>query len=222
MNKKVRIDFISDAVCPWCAIGYTKLNQAISELNLQEDVDIQWQPFFLNPDMPKEGENIYDYGTRKYGRTKQEGDLNRANITRLGEEAGFPFNFTNETRVVNTRDAHTLLDHLQGTAKQTEFKARLFEAYFTEQKDISSRVVLEQELQALGIVIPDIAMVLDNRATQEKIAKKASHWGTLGVSAVPTMIFNNDMMINGSRSVESYKQILLSSLDQDQVVGANY
>jgi len=181
MNKKVRIDFISDAVCPWCAIGYTKLNQAISELNLQEDVDIQWQPFFLNPDMPKEGENIYDYGTRKYGRTKQEGDLNRANITRLGEEAGFSFNFTNETRVVNTRDAHTLLDHLQGTAKQTEFKARLFEAYFTEQKDIS-----------------------------------------MGVSAVPTMIFNNDMMINGSRSVESYKQILLSSLDQDQVVGANY
>jgi len=72
--------------------------------------------------MPLEGENIYDYGTRKYGRTKQQGDQNRANITQLGKEAGFTFNFTNESRVVNTRDAHTLLDHLRGMNKQGYLK----------------------------------------------------------------------------------------------------
>jgi len=222
MTNKIKIDFVSDAVCPWCAIGYTRLNQAISELNLHDEVEIEWQPFFLNPDMPLEGENIYDYGTRKYGRTKEEGDLNRAHITQLGKEAGFTFNFTDETRVVNTRDAHTLLDYLHGTAKQTEFKARLFEAYFTEQKDISSRKVLEQELNALGIVIPNLSMVLADQGIQERIARKASHWNTIGISSVPTMIFNNITVINGSQSVDSYKQILNNSVDQHQTANAGY
>jgi len=221
MNKKVKIDFVSDAVCPWCAIGYTRLNQAISELKLQDEIEIEWQPFFLNPDMPLEGENIYDYGTRKYGRTKKEGDLNRANITQLGKEAGFTFNFTDETRVVNTRDAHTLLDYLHGTVKQTEFKARLFEAYFTEKKDISNRKVLKQELNDLGIVIPNLSMVLDDQVAQERIANKATNWITLGISTVPTMIINNEIVINGSRSVESYKQILHNSLDQHHIASAS-
>ncbi len=222
MIEKVKINFISDAVCPWCAIGYTRLQQAITELGLQDDIEIEWQPFFLNPDMPSEGENIYDYGTRKYGRTKQEGDLNRANITQLGNEAGFTFNFTDETRVVNTRDAHTLLDYLHGSAKQTEFKARLFTAYFTEQKDISSRTVLAEELNSLGIVIPNLSEVLDNQAAQERISNKASHWTAIGISAVPTLIFNDDLVVNGSRSVESYKQILQNTIDQSQVAKAGY
>jgi len=208
MTKKVKIEFISDAVCPWCAIGYTRLRQAISELELQDKVDIAWQPFFLNPGMPLEGENIYDYGTRKYGRTKQQGDQNRANITQLGKEAGFTFNFTNESRVVNTRDAHTLLDHLRGMNKQTEFKARLFEAFFTEQKDISNRTVLEQEIKNIGVTIHNLSEVLDNKATQERIANKVSHWATLGISSVPTMILNDEVLVSGSRSVEAYKQIL--------------
>jgi len=208
MTKKVKIDFVSDVVCPWCAIGYTRLKQAISELDLQDEIDIEWQPFFLNPNMPLNGENIYDYGTRKYGRTKHEGDLNRANITQLGKEAGFTFNFTDESRVVNSRDAHALLDYLKGSNKQTEFKARLFEVYFTEQKDISDRKLLEQELKDIGVMISNLSKVLDNQATQERIASKASHWVTLGISSVPAMIFNNEILVNGSRSVEAYKQIL--------------
>jgi len=208
MTKKIKVDFVSDAVCPWCAIGYARLKQAISELDLQDEVEIEWQPFFLNPDMPLEGENIYDYGTRKYGRTKKEGDLNRVNITELGRAVGFTFSFSDESRVVNTRDAHTLLDYLKGLNKQTEFKVRLFEEFFTEQKDISDRKVLEQALKDIGVIIPNLLQVLDDQATQERIATKASHWINLGISTVPTMIFNNETVVNGSRSVETYKQLL--------------
>jgi len=208
MTKKVKIEFISDAVCPWCAIGYTRLKQAISELDLHNEIDIEWQPFFLNPDMPIQGENIYDYGTRKYGRTKHEGDQNRAHITQLGKEAGFTFNFTDESRVVNTRDAHTVLDYLSGSNKQTEFKARLFEAFFTDQKDISNRKVLEQELKNIDVTIPHLSSVLNDQETQKRIANKASHWTTLGISSVPTMIFNDEIVIGGSRPVETYKQML--------------
>ncbi|BED91221.1 MULTISPECIES: DsbA family oxidoreductase [unclassified Pseudoalteromonas] len=208
MNKQIKIDFVSDAVCPWCAIGYTRLKQAIAELNLQEEVHIEWQPFFLNPEMPLEGENIYDYGTRKYGRTKQEGDFNRANITQLGNEAGFTFNFTDNSRVVNTRDAHTLLDFLKGTKEQTELKEKLFNAFFTEQKDISDRKVLEHLLRDTGVKVPNISKILDDQDTQNRIANKVSHWHSLGITVVPTMIFNNELVVNGSRTIEAYKQIL--------------
>jgi len=217
VNKKIEIDFVSDAVCPWCAIGFTRLKQAAIELDLQDEIGIEWQPFFLNPGMPLEGENIYDYGTRKYGRTKEEGDKNRANIIQLGKEAGFTFNFTDESRVVNTRDAHTLLDFLKGSVEQTAFKTKLFEAFFTEQKDISNRNVLEQELNKIGVVIPNLSKVLDNQETQNRIANKASHWINLGISVVPTMIINNDIIVSGSRSVESYKQILADLIAPDQL-----
>lgn len=214
MTKKIKIDFVSDAVCPWCAIGYTRLKQAISELDLQDKVTIAWQPFFLNPDIAPEGENIYDYGTRKYGRTKQEGDANRANITKLGQEAGFTFNFTDESRVVNTRDAHTLLDYVKGTDKQTELKEQLFNTFFTDQKDISDRNVLAQLAQKVGISITDLSDVLDNPKTQHRIAEKVSSWHTLGISVVPTLIFNNEVLVNGSRNVKAYKQILTELVSQ--------
>ncbi|MEZ9717278.1 DsbA family oxidoreductase [Vibrio cyclitrophicus] len=208
MTNKLKIDFISDAVCPWCAVGYKRLELAISELNLQEKVEIEWQPFFLNPDMPAEGENINDYGTRKYGRTKEEGDRNKANITALGKESGFTFNFSDDSRVVNTTDAHTLLDYVKGTQKQTELKVRLFEAFFTEQKDISDRRVLAQALESVGIEVPRLNELLDNQKIQNRIAAEAAHWHNLGITSVPTMIFNNQIAVNGSRSTESYKQIL--------------
>lgn len=214
MTKKIKIDFVSDAVCPWCAIGYTRLKQAISELDLQDKVTIAWQPFFLNPDIAPEGENIYDYGTRKYGRTKQDGDLNRTNITKLGQEAGFTFNFTDKSRVVNTRDAHTLLDYVKGTDKQTKLKEGLFNTFFTEQKDISDRNVLAQLTQKVGLSVTNLSEVLDNPKTQHRISEKVSNWHTLGIPVVPTLIFNNDIVINGSRTVETYKQMLTEFVSQ--------
>jgi len=214
MTKKIKIDFVSDAVCPWCAIGYTRLKQAISELDLQDKVTIAWQPFFLNPDIAPEGENIYDYGARKYGRTKLEGDLNRTNITKLGQEAGFTFNFTENSRVVNTRDAHTLLDYAKDSGKQTELKEQLFNTFFTEQKDISDRNVLTQLTQKVGMPMTNLSEVLDNPKTQHRISEKASNWHRLGISVVPTLIFNNKILVNGSRTVEAYKQMLTEFVSQ--------
>lgn len=210
MVKNIQIDFISDAVCPWCAIGYTRLKQAITQLKLEDKVSINWQPFFLNPEMPSVGENIYDYGTRKYGRSKQEGDLNRVNITELGKQAGFKFNFTDESRVVNTKDAHTLLEYAANTGKQTQLKEALFNAFFTQQQDISKRDVLNKIAQNIGLEISDIEDVLDNSKTQNHVAEKVLNWHKVGITSVPTLIFNDRTVLSGSRPVEAYKQILSS------------
>jgi len=108
-------------------------------------------------------------------------------------------------------------DYLSGSNKQTEFKARLFEAFFTEQKDISNRMLLEKELTNIGVTIPNLSSVLDNKTTQIRIANKASHWITLGISSVPTLIFNSGTVVSGSRSVETYKQMLTELISSYQL-----
>lgn len=208
MKTKVRIDFISDVVCPWCAIGYKRLERAISELDLQDRVEIVWHPFFLNPDMADEGENINDYGARKYGRSREESDSNLAYIASQGDSIGFAFSFTDDSRVVNTRNAHALLDYAKESGKQTELKARLFEAFFSEQKDISDRSVLKRELQTLGINASRMNDILNDSETHKRISEEATHWTSRGIFSVPTMIFDGETAINGSQSVETYKQIL--------------
>ena len=212
--ERIKIDFVSDVVCPWCAIGYKRLERAIAETGLQDKVDIVWHPFFLNPDMPEEGENNEHYGARKYQRTAEESRLNRQRITELAREAGFDFNLDENTRVFNTRNAHTLLEYAKNTGKQTELKARLFEAFFTEQKNISDKAVLEKELQAIGLDTQNLEDVFNDPQIQKHIDAEVAQWQKLGISSVPTMIVNEKTAVNGSQSVEGYKQMLTDTLEQ--------
>ncbi len=213
MNK-IKIDFVSDVVCPWCAIGYKRLERAIAETGLQDQVDIEWHPFFLNPDMSDEGENNNDYGARKYQRTAEQSQQNRERITELAKEAGFNFNLDDNSRVFNTRNAHTLLEYAKKSGKQTKLKTRLFEAFFTEQKDISDKTVLEHEMQAVGLNTDNLEDVFNDQEIQEHIDAEVAQWQKLGISSVPTMIFNKKLAVNGSQTVEGYKQILTEALEQ--------
>ena len=126
MNSKIKLDIISDVVCPWCVVGYKHLEAAIKELNLQDKVEIEWQPFELNPDMPVEGEDVREHVARKYGSSREDSDRARANIKKLGAEYGFDFNYFEGIKIVNTFDAHILLDYAYQIGKQTELKSRLF------------------------------------------------------------------------------------------------
>ncbi len=213
MNK-IKIDFVSDVVCPWCAIGYKRLERAIAETGLQNKVDIEWHPFFLNPDMPDEGENNNHYGARKYQRTPEQSQQNRERITELAKEAGFDFNLDDNTRIFNTRNAHTLLEYAKNSGKQTKLKTRLFEAFFTEQKNISDKAVLEHEMQAVGLNTDNLADVFNDQEIQKHIDAEVAQWQKLGISSVPTMIFNEKLAVNGSQTVEGYKQILTEALEQ--------
>ena len=142
MSKKIQLDIISDVVCPWCVIGYKNLQIAIDELDISDKVELQWQPFELNPSMPAEGQNLREHIIEKYGSSLEESQQARLTISDRGLQVGFEFNFFDEMKIVNTRDAHVLLDYAFQCGKQTEFKMRLFGATFTEQKDVSVRDVL--------------------------------------------------------------------------------
>ncbi|GGQ29184.1 DsbA family oxidoreductase [Shewanella litoralis] len=214
MTTKIKLDIISDVVCPWCIVGFKHLETAINELGLQDQVDIEWQPFELNPTMPPEGENLREHSARKYGTTPEGSIRARANITQQGAEHGFVFDYFEQMKMVNTLDVHVLLEYAKQVGKQTELKMRLFSAFFTEHKDISERSILAQELSSVGIDAKEALSLLDNSAVAEQVRAKEAHWQQLGISGVPTVIFNQSSALTGAHPVEAYKQVLTDLMAQ--------
>ena len=181
---------------------------AIEELGLQDIVEIEWQPFELNPDMPSEGENLRDHIMRKYGSTEQDSAQARITIAEKGAAYGFDFAFTDDMKMVNTLDAHVLLGYAHSVGKQTELKLRLFSAYFQEQKDVSKREILIAEAVAVGLDKAEIDAQLDLPQGRETVRALESQWHQMGVSGVPTVIFNRTSGLTGAHPQDTYKQVL--------------
>lgn len=208
----MKIDVVSDVVCPWCIVGYKRLEQAIDELKVQDQVEIEWQPFELNPDMPVEGENLGDHLTRKYGNSEEDNKRSRANLVKLGADAGFTFNFSDDMKMVNTREAHILIDYAKSFDKQTALNLRLISAFYSEGKDVSDRKVLRAELEELGLNAEEALALLDAPESKIEIKEKEEYWQGMGISGVPTVVFNRTSGLTGAQPVEVYKQVLTNLL----------
>ncbi|OED74344.1 thioredoxin [Vibrio splendidus ZS-139] len=208
MSNKIQLDIISDVMCPWCVVGYKNLEQAITELGLAEQVELEWQPFELNPDMPQEGENLRDHIMRKYGSSAEESQRSRDQLAARGQAVGFDFNFYDSMRMVNSRHLHVLLDFALAYGKQTELKLRFFNSHFTEEKDLADLEVIAQELEAVGLDSNKALKRLKNADNVKKIAAQEFEWQRMGISAVPTVVFNRKSAVTGAQTVETYKQIL--------------
>lgn len=208
MSKKLKIDIVSDVVCPWCAIGYKRLEKAIDELGIQDQVEIEWQPFELNPGMPPEGQNLTEHITEKYGSTIEQQQASQQNMTEIGEELGFKFDYFDDMRMSNTFDAHVLLEYAKDFGKQTELKLRLMTSFFGERKDVSDREVLKQALLEVGLNAEEALSKLDNEEARYEVRNKQGQWKNMGVNSVPTIVFNMKSAITGAQPVESFKQVL--------------
>tara|TARA_R110000744_G_scaffold63463_2_gene130636 strand:- start:699 stop:1343 length:645 start_codon:yes stop_codon:yes gene_type:complete len=214
MADKIKLDIISDVVCPWCAIGYKRLEQAISELGLQDRVDIEWQPFQLNPHMPKEGQNVQEHITEKYGSSLEQQQLSQERMADFGAELGFKFDYFDEMKMVNTNDAHILLDYAKEYGKQTELNMRLMTAFFGERKDVSDRSILIEEIKAVGLNVDEAMARLDSDDVRYQVQAKEKYWQSLGVSSVPTVVFNNKSALTGAQPVEVFKEVLTELLEK--------
>lgn len=214
MADKIKLDIISDVVCPWCIIGYRRLEKAIFDMGIQDRVEIEWQPFELNPHMPAEGEEIVDHMSNKYGMTPDESIRTLTNMTELGAEIGFTLDFFDGMKMVNTRDVHILLDYAKASGKQTELKMRLFEAFFSERKDVSDRLILTREIQRVGLNADESLAKLDDAAVREGVQTQKAYWHRLGVSSVPTVVFNRSSALNGAQPVDVYQQVLTELVER--------
>lgn len=208
MKEKLKIDIVSDVVCPWCIIGYKRLEKAIAELGIQDKVEIEWQPFELNPNMPAEGQDLQEHITEKYGSTIEQQIQSRENMTDAGAELGFTFDYFEGMRMANTFDAHVLLEYAKDFGKQTELKMRLISAFFSERKDVSKKEVLEQALLDVGLNAEEALAKLDNNEARTEVSNKENYWKNLGVNSVPTVVFNRKSAVTGAQPIDTFKQIL--------------
>lgn len=209
-SEKINIDIVSDVVCPWCAVGYKRLSTAIEELNMEDNVNIVFYPFELNPNMPEEGINADQYISAKLGLNKEELKEKRKSVTQTGKESGFTFSYFKDMKKPNTFNAHILLDYAKEFDKQIELKVRLQNAYFNEHKNIGNRNVLRQELINVGLNPEEGMKRLDDVIFKEKIYNEEQYWKSQGINSIPTIIFDNITTRQGARSVEYYKELLNS------------
>lgn len=215
MSSRIKLDLVSDVVCPWCVIGYRRLRQAIDATGAAGRIDIEWQPFQLNPGMPAEGENLREHIARKYGSSPEEYQRTQAGIAQLGAEVDFRFDFFDDMKTCNTLDAHILLDFARQAGKQTELQLRLFNAYFSERKDISDRAVLRTEVEQLGMDGEAAISRLENSDARQRVQESMRYWQGLGVSAVPTMVFDRKGALTGAQPVDLYRQVLSRLLSEE-------
>lgn len=209
--KTIRVDVVSDVMCPWCAIGYHSLKQALTTLADEVQVQIHWQPFELNPNSPEVGEDMLEHLMAKYGISAQESKENRAMITERGAELGFTFDFVDGMRMWNTFNAHQLL-HWAGLQEnlelQTELKLALFRAHFQQHKNISDVNVLSALAAEVGLNGEEAKAVLVEQRFAKEVRAQEAQWQQAGIRSVPAFIFQEKYLVSGGQPPEAFVDVL--------------
>lgn len=210
MAKPVKIDFVSDIACPWCAIGLQALEAAMARIGPGLEVQLRFQPFELNPQMPPEGEDMTGHLMRKYGISAEQAAQNAEAIRARGEALGFEFRMDRRRRMLNTFDAHRLLHWagLQGASLQRVLKHALLRAYFTEGLEVSSHQVLAQVAAEAGLDSSEALRVLAEGEYAQAVREQQRFYQQQGISAVPSVIFNDRHLIQGGQPVEVFERAL--------------
>jgi predicted DsbA family dithiol-disulfide isomerase len=208
MTPSVTIDFISDVVCPWCALGATALEQAIENLADEVSVELTYKPFELNPDMPAVGENAVKHLMRKYGRSAEEVAAGKAMQIARGQAIGFKFDLEKRSHFYNTFDAHRLLFWALQEGRQVELKKVLLRAYFTDGQNPSDRETLVRLAAEAGLDSARAREVLVSGEFAKEVRELEAFYRERGINSVPAMILNGRQLVSGSQSVEYYEQML--------------
>jgi predicted DsbA family dithiol-disulfide isomerase len=212
MTRPLRIDFISDVVCPWCVIGLGGLEAALERLGGEVEAQIHFQPFELNPDMPAGGQNIVEHIGQKYGSTPEQSARAREAIRERAAQVGFNMAMTSDSRIYNTFDAHRLLHWAGLQGRQAELKRALFAAYFTRGEDLSEIETLAGAAQAAGLDAAAAREVIASGRYGDEVRRVEAAWREAGVSAVPTVVVDERYVISGGQPAEVFERALRTIL----------
>jgi len=202
----MRIDFVSDVACPWCAVGLNALERALEDIGDDIEIELHFQPFELNPTMAPEGEDTVSYLARKYGLTSQQIALNQAAIRDRGAAVGFSFG--PRSRVWNTFDAHRLLCWAETAGHQRELKHALLEAYHTDDRNPGAHDVLLDLVAEVGADVETAREILAGDAYADEVRDRERFWQQAGISAVPSVIVDQRHLIQGGQPPEVYERAL--------------
>ncbi len=202
----MKIDFVSDVACPWCAVGLNSLEIALAKLDPKIPVELHFQPFELNPQMPPEGEDAAEHLSRKYGAPPEQLAKNRQHLRERGAAVGFTFG--DRPRVWNTFDSHRLLHWAGLEGKQRELKHALLAAYHTRAENLGARDVLLKAAKEVGLDETRAAEILDSDAYTADVRAAERHWQQLGISSVPAVVIDDRHLISGGQPPEVFEQAL--------------
>ncbi len=211
MTKRLKIDFVSDVSCPWCAVGLGALEQALEQTQSELSADIQFQPFELNPAMGAEGQDIIEHLTQKYGSTAEQQAEIRNTICERGAEVGFEFNPDGRGRIWNTFDAHRLLHlaEVEGEPGQQEtLKKALLSACHTRSMRMGDHDVLSDCAIQSGLDAERVKAVLASDEFTTDVRERLSFYSKQGISSVPAVIINDKHLISGGQPAQVFAQAL--------------
>jgi len=206
--QSLRVDFVSDVACPWCVIGLRALLKAIEEIGPDAKVEIHFQPFELNPNMAPEGENTAEHVQKKYGSTVERAQAVRQAIHDHGAALGFSFNYSLESRIWNTFDAHRLLHWAGLEGKQLALKEALFKSNFTDQRPTNDPDALIDAAREAGLDPERARVILASSEFAADVRGLEDHWRRNGIQAVPSIIINQRWLIQGGQPPETFEQAI--------------
>ena len=207
MKPSIKIDVVSDVVCPWCYIGKRRLEKAISQLKDRIDVEVEYHPFELNPATPKEGINHKAYLVNKFGGEARYRQLTD-HVVGVAAGEGLKFNFDDHHITPNTLDAHRLIAFARQHGKQHEMKEALMSAYFEKGRDLTQANNLVDEAVSVGLDRSAVEVFLKSDALLAEVKLEEQHSLKRGVSGVPFYIINDKYGISGAQPTEAFVQVL--------------
>ena len=206
--KTLRIDFVSDVVCPWCAIGLASLEQALQRTQGEVAADIHFQPFELNPQLPAEGEGIGEHLQRKYGMDPAQLADNQERIRARGAALGFVFDFNARSRIWNTFDAHRLLHWAGIEGGQRALKHALLQAYFSEGRNVSDHATLVDIASGAGFDAGRAQAILTSDDYAAEVREAERFFTRNGINGVPAVIIERKHLVSGGQPVEVFERAL--------------
>ncbi|SLN11172.1 DsbA family oxidoreductase [Ruegeria meonggei] len=219
MTQTVKLDIMSDPICPWCYIGKTQLDKALAAVPDHPFV-IEWHPFQLNPDMPDAGMDRREYLERKFGGKKGAIEA-YAPVVEHAEKAGLSIDFEGMKRTPNTLDAHRLIHWAGIENKQNAVVDALFDAYFVQARDIGDHEVLADIADQAGMDAAVVLKLLKSDADREDISTRDTHSRQMGVSSVPTFIVANQHAVPGAQPPEMWERVIGEIKSQLEASSAN-
>lgn len=210
MMPVLKIDFVSDIACPWCAVGLGALEKALERLDGEVQADLHFQPFELNPQMGPGGQDLGEHLTQKYGSTPEQQAQIRQTIAERGAEVGFTFHPGGRGRVYNTFNAHRLLHWAegQGAGAQHQLKKAFLESYQGRAECVEDAEVLLEGVAAAGLDVAAAREVLASDAHTAEVRERQQFYTQAGIRSVPAVIINERHLISGGQPVEVFEQAL--------------
>jgi predicted DsbA family dithiol-disulfide isomerase len=212
MARTVKIDFVSDVSCPWCAIGLGNLDIALKRLEGEAAADLNFQPFELNPQMAPEGEDRVEHLARKYGMDRAQQAASREKLRAIGANAGVDIATGEGGRIYNTFDAHRLLHWAGLKGRQPELKRALLGAYHGRMQDPSDHEVLVAAAEAVGLDGDAAREVLASGRYAEEVREAERAWVRAGVNGVPAVVIGGRYLVSGAQPPEVFEEVIRKAL----------